>query len=89
VAIPVFTSRPTSAKPDDVVSKQIAELQAAVTSNTEAVRVLATELKDTIQGIDSGAARFERELTMLRRLALVSLILAALALATAVWALTH
>ena len=75
-AIPAFTSKPSNEKPDELVPKQIAELQSAVTHNAEAVKSLATQLKETIEGIDSGAARLQNELARLRRLTIAALLVA-------------
>ena len=55
-ALPAFTSKPAPGQPDEVVPKQIAELQSAVTQNAESVKTLATQLKEAIEGIDAGAA---------------------------------
>src|SRR3954471_4867261 len=81
-AIPAFTSR-TAGKLDDVVPKQIAELQAAVTDNAEAVKTLAAQLKQAIEVIDAG----QREIQVLRRLVVVATVLALLGASLAAWAL--
>jgi hypothetical protein len=84
-AIPAFTSRPANAKPDEIVPRQIAELQTAVTHNAESVKALATQLKDALEGIDAGAARLQQELRFVRRLAGSALAVAVLAVATSLW----
>jgi sensor c-di-GMP phosphodiesterase-like protein len=60
-AIPAFTSRSAGDKPEELMQKQIAELQAAVTQNAESVRVLGKQLQDTIQAIDTAASAMEQE----------------------------
>jgi hypothetical protein len=86
-AIPAFTSKPASGKPDDVIPKQISELQSAVTHNAESVKALATQLKQTIEGIDAGAEKLQNELQVLRRLAIVAVVLAVVGISVALWAL--
>lgn len=76
-AIPAFTSKPSNEKPDELVPKQIAELQTAVTHNAEAVKSLATQLKETIEGIDAGAVKLQEELARLRRMNIAALLVAA------------
>ncbi len=75
-AIPAFTSKPSNEVPDELVPKQITELQTAVTHNAEAVKGLATQLKETIEGIDVGAVKLQEELTRLRRLSITALLIA-------------
>lgn len=77
--VPMFTSRPANGKSDELVSKQIQELQSAVTQNAESVKVMATQWKDTMENLDAAAARMQKEIVMLRRLAYGSTILAAVA----------
>jgi len=86
-AIPSFTSKPASEKTADIVPKQIAELQSAVIQNAESVKALAAQMKDTIEGIDAGAATLQKELKMLKRLAVAAVILAIVGVSVAVWAL--
>ena len=75
-AIPAFTSKPVSRKPDDEVQRQIAELQSAVTKNAESVQSLAMQLKVALEGIDLGAIEIQKELVKLRRTCLGTVILA-------------
>lgn len=81
-AIPGFTS-----KPGTDLSKQISELQSAATHNAESIKGLAAQLKQTIEGIDAAGENLARELKGLRRLAVVAVAIAALAVCIAVWAL--
>jgi len=85
-AIPAFTSRPAPGKADEVIPQQIAELQAAVTSNAESIKALAAQLKQTIEGIDPGVGKLQREIAFLRRVAVVAMVLAVMGFGTALWA---
>lgn len=84
--LPMFTSRPANTKSDEVVPQQIRELQAAVTHNAESVKGLATQWKDTMEGIDAAAARLQKEIVGLRRLAYCSTAIAVLACVLALFA---
>ncbi|WP_459614733.1 hypothetical protein [Bordetella sp. 2513F-2] len=85
-ALPVFT-RP--AKADDVIGKQIAELQTAVTQNAESLHVMASKLQETIQGIDMAAQSLQAQMAGLKRLAGAAMVVALLALGVAVWAVAR
>jgi hypothetical protein len=65
-AIPAFTTRTDK----DVIPEQIRELQSAVTHNAESLKTLAAQLQQAITSIDSGAVRIEREIRIIRRLAI-------------------
>jgi len=84
-AIPAFTSKPPNAPPDEIVPKQIEELQAAVTHNAEAVKSLATQLKDTLEVLEQSGRRLETELARQRRMTLLAV---AIAVISAVIAIT-
>ena len=86
-ALPAFTSKPPGARTEDVVPRQIAELQEAVTENAGRVKELATQLKEVLESMDSGAAALQDELAKLRRLTYVLGAVAAIALIVAAWAL--
>ena len=85
--IPVFTSKSAAGKSDEVVAKQIDELQAAVTHNAESVKALAVQLKDALEKIDAAAVELERRLELQQRIAVAALCLAGVSVAVAVWAL--
>jgi len=87
LAISAFTSKSGREKAEDVVPKQIDELQVAVIRNTESVKTLASQLQETIEGIDAGAAALQQEIKMLKRLATVALILALFGVTVAAWTL--
>ncbi len=86
-AIPAFTSKPGREKAAEVVPTQIEELQAAVTRNAESVKALATQVKETLEGIDASAAALHQEIKVIKRLAAAAVILALFGAALAVWAL--
>jgi septal ring factor EnvC (AmiA/AmiB activator) len=66
VAIPAFTSKPGAGKSEDIVAKQVTELQAAVTGNAESIRGLAAELKQTIEGIDAAGQALQQQIAELQ-----------------------
>lgn len=82
--VPMFTSRPANGKTDEIVSKQIQELQTAVTQNAESVKVMATQWQETMENLDSAAARLQQEIIVLRRLAYGSAAIAVIAVVVAV-----
>ena len=86
-AIPAFTAKTANARAEEVIPRQIAELQGAATHSAEAVKALAEQLAKTIEGIDAGSANLQKELRFLRRLALGSLAIGVLGLAVAAVAL--
>ena len=86
-AIPSFTSKPAANRSDDVIAKQISELQNAATHNAESIKGLAQQLKQTIEGIDAAGATLQQELTGLRRLAVTAAVIAVLAVCIAAWVL--
>lgn len=87
VAIPAFTKKPAAAKLDPVIAQQIEELQTAATKNAESINVLAEKLQETIQGIEVGAEKIQRDMAKLRTLLVISWVLTGGAIALAVFAL--
>lgn len=85
--VPMFTSRTANGKSDELVSKQIQELQSAVTQNAESVKVMATQWKDTMEGLDAAATRLQKEIIVLRRVAYGSVAVAVVAVVVALVAL--
>ena len=67
-AIPVFTARKDQVKANDLISRQIGELQDAVTANAAAVKVLAEQLANTLAAAEQGAETLEQSLEESRRL---------------------
>jgi len=86
VAIPAFTSKTDDKKAGDIIPEQISELQSAATQNAESVKTLATQLKETIEGIDTAAVNLQQELIFLKRKFIFSMLVAAISFAFAVWA---
>lgn len=65
-ALPVFTSRRGQDGTGDLVGRQIAELQAAVTSNAETVKGLAAQLEQTLSAIAAGETDLAQRLATLQ-----------------------
>ena len=86
-AIPVFTTRSDQTKAAEVIPKQIQELQSAVTRNTESLKVLADQLQQVITSVDAGAIAIEREMRASKRLAILAIVVAivAILLSIATW----
>ena len=93
VVAPVFTRKKTSPaqlpEPQDVVSTQIAELQAAASSNSDQIRHVAEELRTVVTSLEAAAVEAAAERRRTRALsffaigvALVALVAVAYLLAT-------
>lgn len=87
VAIPAFTKKPAVNKVDPVVAQQIEELQSAATKNAESIHVLAEKLQLTIQGIEQGADKIQRDMAKLRALLIFSWVVSSAAVGVAIIAL--
>jgi hypothetical protein len=85
LARPLFTRTKAQDKAPEVMTEQILELQNAVTQNAASVKVLAQEMQKTIDAIQQGAEILERKLDQARRLALVAVVFALLALGLVVY----
>lgn len=88
-AIPAFTSRPAAGESNEVLAKQIAELQSAATHNAESVRLIAAQLEETIKGLDVATARLHRTMTLLKGVTLLCGVLALAAVGMAAWSIAH
>ena len=86
LAVPAFTTKNDAAS-QVIVGKQISELQDAATRNTEAVKVLASQLQKAIADIETGAARIEKELQKTRQLCLVAITVSGIAILLGIAAL--
>jgi hypothetical protein len=86
-AVPAFTKKADKTGSEDITRNQISELQDAVTHNAETLKILATQLQQVINGIDSGAGKVEKETKVTRMLALlaISLSIAAIILWFSSW----
>lgn len=65
-ALPVFTSRRGQDATGDLIGRQIAELQEAVTGNAETVKGLAAQLEQTLSAIATGETDQTQRLTTLQ-----------------------
>lgn len=65
-ALPVFTSRRGQDATGELIGRQIAELQEAVTGNAETVKGLAAQLEQTLSAIASGETEQAQRLTALQ-----------------------
>ncbi len=59
-AIPAFTAQKKQSEPEDLVARQIGELQSAVTHNAESLKVLAEQLQRTVAAVEEGAQNLEQ-----------------------------
>lgn len=80
-AIPAFTSRGDKGRAEEVLPQQISELQSAVTHNAESVKLLAIQLQQAIESIDAGASKLEKEVVLLKRLAVTAIVVSVVAIA--------
>lgn len=83
--LPMFTAKSADGKADEVIPKQIRELQSAVTQNAESVKGLALQFKETIESLDAVAFRLQQQVVFLKRLAVFSAVVAVAAVGVAVW----
>jgi hypothetical protein len=79
-AIPAFTSKAEANKTDPVVSRQIEELQVAVTRNAETIHLLAENLKGTIKDLEGAALAAKKQIATYKILIFCSLGLSVVAL---------
>ena len=75
VVKPAFTRRNVDALPNqtDLLNQQIAELQAAASSNAEQIKQLAAQLKEVVAALEQAARSAASERERLRRLCLVAM----------------
>ena len=93
-ALPVFTSKSEdadrkalNADREALIARQIKELQEAATQNTGYVKELATQLKSTLEGLESAASDLQMQLKRQKQLTIVVLILSILAISLSLLAL--
>ena len=94
LARPLFTRTPPQVDNSqqlriDVIGAQIAELQDAATQNADSIRKLATDMQKTIEVLQVGADRAERQLRRSNQLVLGATTVAALAFLLAAYALAN
>jgi hypothetical protein len=79
-AIPAFTKKPSEDGSQEVIANQITELQNAVIHNAESMKTLATQLQQVINGLESGAAKAEKEVKVTKRLSVLAIIISSIAI---------
>ena len=84
IAIPAFTSRSSQKETDDIIPDQIAELQSAATQNAESVKILAEQLKGSMEGVDAAAVKLQQELQLLRMLSVIAIVVSVVSVVIAV-----
>lgn len=89
LARPLFTRNNSKDKPIEIVSKQIVELQTAAIQNSEAIKILASEMQRTMEAMQNGALKLENKLKRARTLLVISITISLLALGVAVYALAR
>ena len=87
-AIPAFTSKPVAAKTDQVVVKQIEELQEAATRNAQSIHVLAEKLQQAIQSIETAGQDAQRQISTYKVIIACSLGLSVISLGLCISMLT-
>jgi hypothetical protein len=75
VVKPAFTRKKVEGLPSqtDLLNVQIAELQAAASSNSEQIKQLAAQMKEVVTAVEQVAATAASERRMLRRLCLAAM----------------
>ena len=93
LARPLFTRTPQVDHAQqlriDVIGAQITELQDAATQNADSIRKLATDMQKTIEVLQLGADRAQRQLQRSNQLVLVATTMAALAFLLAAYGLAN
>src|SRR5262245_11996845 len=88
VVRPAFTRRSdVSGNQAELLNQQIAELQAATATNSEQIRVLASQLKDVVAALEQAGVDAAAERAATRRMAAVALAVAVAGLTTGIIAL--
>lgn len=85
---PAFTRKNADADQIAVLQEQVEELQIAATTNDANIKDLAREIKNTVELLETSAARAESRLRRTTTLALGALLLGVVALICALYALT-
>ena len=88
-AIPAFTPLTEAFKLDPVLTKQIDELQVAVTQNASSVHILAKKIQQTINGIEESAQEEKKQLNFYKTMLFVSLTLSVASLAICIYLLVR
>jgi len=91
-AIPAFTSKKEAPKSDEIktdqiVTKQIEELQDAASKNANSVKVLAENLQQAINNIDIAAQKANKKIATYKIVIFLSLSLSIISLSTSLYLL--
>lgn len=86
LTLPLFTRGKPQDKTPDTMAQQIAELQSAALQNADSIKLIATEMQQTIDALQAGAAQLERRLQRVQLLAGAAIALAAVAFGVAIHA---
>jgi len=89
LAIPAFTSKSGEPKNLEFIPEQILELQSAATQNAESVKILAEQLKSTIEGIEVAAVKLQQEQKILRVQCRIAILISIVSFSCAVWAVLN
>ena len=86
VVKPAFTRKKVEALPSqtDLLNQQIAELQAAASSNADQVKQLASQVKEVVAALEQAAADAAAQRSTTRRLSIAALAIATVALLAAI-----
>lgn len=79
-AIPAFTKKSDKSSPEEVINKQIAELQEAATRNAESLKALASQLQQVLGDMDSGSAKIDKEIRTIKQLSMYAIALSCIAI---------
>ena len=88
-AIPAFTSKPEVVKTDQVVAKQIQELQEAATQNAQSIHMLAEKLQQAIQSLERAGQDAQRQISTYKVIIAASLGLSAVSLSICIYMLIN
>jgi len=66
-AVPVFTSRKEQDASAELMTRQIAELQEAVTKNAESLKVLAAQVEKTLTALEAGESEQAQRMTAMQK----------------------
>lgn len=87
--IPAFTSKSDAEKEDQVVAKQIEELQEAATQNAQSVHLLAEKLQQTIESLEAAGQEAEKQVSAYKVMVVASLGLSVVSIGMCIYLLTR
>jgi hypothetical protein len=91
VVRPAFTRNKVDALPSqtDLLNQQIAELQAAASSNAEQIKTLAAQVKELVAALEQAATDAAVQRTHTRRIAFAATGISVVAMAVAIASFVH